>query len=172
MVASFPNYRDGSDSSLHGLCSSWSLVPPSYTMEQVPTKVSSRTSNADAFVFTPRLEAMAKLIKLLIDGGLPVLLDGKAGSGKTSFLQEITRSITKSGETELLHMYIDQQSTASTVWSQLQSRLVWHSGNNYSPEGCKRLLCHVDDLQVWQPRASLFLLLFHPSLFSLISIYV
>ena len=84
--------------------------------------------------------------------GVPIILDGPAGSGKTSFLLNVLKSYYNSGspDTSWLHLYMDRETSSARLWGQLKERIKWHSGTSYIPAGCQYLICFIDDLHLTQ----------------------
>lgn len=99
------------------------------------------------FVHTVRSVAVSHLISSLISGGCPILLNGVGASGKTSLLKRLLGEVCKAGsETNLLHVFCNQLTSAEVVWKQFQDCLEWDWGKKYKPKGFKRLICFIDDL--------------------------
>ena len=105
------------------------------------------------YVHTSRTGALAQLIRMLMTRGVPVVLDGPTGSGKTSFLLNTLRSYSGNGggtERGWVHLYMDRGTTAVGLWSQVKERIKWHSGSNYTPADCQQLVCLIEDLHLTQ----------------------
>lgn len=104
------------------------------------------------FIYTARTAALSEFVKLLLSNGVHILVDGVCGSGKTAFLMNTIKeyihdSITGASPIySMIHMYLNQESSPDTVWSQLQERIMWHSGTTYVPSGCEKLIALLDDL--------------------------
>lgn len=100
------------------------------------------------FVRTVRASATLHLISLLISRGCPVLVCGVDGSGKTSLLGQFLSDYCKPGaaEAKLLHVYCNLLTSAEVVWNQIVDCLEWDWGKKYTPKGCKKLVCFIDDL--------------------------
>lgn len=100
------------------------------------------------FVRTVRAAATIHLVSLLISRGHPVLVSGAGGSGKTSLLQQFLSVFCKAGTTEanLLHVYCNLLTSAEVIWNQIVDCLEWDWGKKYTPKGCKKLVCFIDDL--------------------------
>ena len=97
---------------------------------------------------TVRSIAFSRLVSSLISGGLPVLINGTVASGKTSLLTRLLGEVCKAGgaETNLLHVYCNRQTSSEVIWNQFQDCLDWDWGKKYTPKGCKKLVCFIDDL--------------------------
>ena len=102
---------------------------------------------APPFVHTVRGMATIHLTSLLISRGYPVLIGGVGGSGKTSLLQQFLGEFCRAGTgTNLLHVYCNLLTSAEVIWNQIVDCLEWDWGKKYTPKGCKRLVCFIDDL--------------------------
>lgn len=113
-----------------------SLAPPS-------------DKTAPPFVRTVRAAAMTHLIDLQIGKGYPVLVNGAEGTGKTSLLQQFLHGFCKTCGVEdanLLHVYCNLLMSAGVIWNQILDCLEWDWGKKYTPKGCKKLVCFIDDL--------------------------
>lgn len=102
---------------------------------------------APPFVHTIRGMATIHFISLLINRGYPVLVSGIGGSGKTALLQQFLGEFCRAGTgTNLLHVYCNLLTSAEVIWNQIVDCLEWDWGKKYTPKGCKRLVCFIDDL--------------------------
>lgn len=104
------------------------------------------------FVDTPKTVALAKVIKILLHGGIPVVLDGATGSGKTSFLLNMLKNCYSNDipDSNWVHMLMDREVDSTRFWDQLKDKIRWNSGNNYTPAECQELVCFVDDIHLTQ----------------------
>ena len=116
--------------------------PPSSYQEQ----------DSAPYVHTCQTVAYMYVIKLLVDRGYPVLLDGPTGSGKTSLLLRLLKSFcdSESSNVGLLHLYANGLTDAGMVWGQIKEKLEWNWGRNFTPKGSRRLVCFMDDLHIPQ----------------------
>jgi midasin (ATPase involved in ribosome maturation) len=58
------------------------------------------------FIVTPTFEKLLGDIALAIGSGLPILLEGKSGVGKTSLIEEAARLVNSKGILELIEYYL------------------------------------------------------------------
>ncbi|XP_022099208.1 dynein beta chain, ciliary-like [Acanthaster planci] len=122
----------------------WSEAVPPYSMpphEGIPP---------DAFVHTISVEQISYLLSLLSDAGRPVLLTGEGGCGKTAIVNDRIRTVCSGEVAEVLSLSIttNRFTTSRVLWQRLEERLEWKHGRTYVPKGSKKLMCHVDDLNL------------------------
>ena len=126
------------------------VVPGSHTFvswkDTLPHFVLPSDKSSLSFVPTMRSVGVKHLIEVLINRGVPVLLDGASGSGKTSLILESLRRSVAMSETSLLHIYSNHFTLAKVVWNQLKDCLEWDWGKKYTPKGNAKLVCFIDDL--------------------------
>lgn len=105
-------------------------------------------STLSPFVPTVHSKSVNHLVSLLVEGEYPVLLNGDNGSGKTSLLLNFLSEHCKPdvSDAALLHLYVNHSTSAETVWDQVQDCLEWRWGRRYTPKGCRKLVCFIDDV--------------------------
>ena len=69
----------------------------------------------------------------------------------------------------MIHMYLNQESTPDTVWSQLQERIMWHSGTTYVPSDCEKLIALLDDLHQSQVNQTIVYIIVSVKLYKCLS---
>ena len=111
-------------------------------------------SDSAPFVETAQASALGGLVNLLIARGCPVMLCGGRGSGKTALLQRCLQLESGGSASELLHLFINHSTTAETIRNEIMGHLEWDWGHRYTPKGCKRLVCFLDDIHLAQVRAT------------------
>ncbi|XP_033641711.1 dynein beta chain, flagellar outer arm-like [Asterias rubens] len=122
----------------------WNEAVPPYSMpphEGIPP---------DAFVHTVSIEQTSYLLGLLSDAGRPILLTGESGCGKTAIVNDRIRTVCSGEVAEVLSLSVttNRFTTSRVLWQRLEERLEWKHGRTYVPKGSKKLMCHVDDLNL------------------------
>ena len=115
--------------------------------ENVPLYAAPVDGSLAPFVHTTQYAAMNHLVSVLIDRGIPVLLSGAPGSGKTALLKQFLCHYCTLGvsDTKLLHVLVNHFTTSEVIWNQVLECLEWRWGRRYTPRGCLKLVCFIDD---------------------------
>lgn len=116
--------------------------------DNVPPLSLPENKTIPPFMHTVRSAAVSHLVSLQIRRGFPVLLNGVGGSGKTALLKEILEACCKPPgmDSNLLHVHCNLLTSAEVIWNQILDCLDWDWGRKYTPKGCKKLICFIDDL--------------------------
>ena len=116
--------------------------------KNVPLYAAPVDSTLAPFVHTTQSAAIKHLVSVLIDRGIPVLLSGAPGSGKTALLKQFLSHYCTPGvsDIKLLHILVNHFTTSEVVWNQVLECLEWRWGRRYTPRGCQKLVCFIDDL--------------------------
>ena len=127
----------------------------------VDTQATGASGEFWPYVLTSKTRVLAQLVKMLMTRGVPVVLDGPTGSGKTSFLLNTLRSYCAStgAERGWVHLYMDRGMTSAGLWSEVKEKIKWHSGTNYTPADCQQLVCLIEDLHLTQVCCTIFIML-------------
>lgn len=110
-------------------------------------QIPSKTAPSPPFIPTTRSAAVTHLVKALIGRGIPVLIDGGSGSGKTALVSHLLQEMgTSPADMKTLHVYCNLLTSAEGIWNQILDFLEWDWGKKYTPKDTKRLLCFIDDI--------------------------
>jgi len=132
----------------NGLIWHYDLAPDwsQFTPYPVSTTVIN-THKHSPFVSTAVSQSYQRIIGALLKQGTPVFLNGDNGSGKTALVTHHLRESSPPDST-VLHLYVNQLTSAQSVWSQVRDCLEWRWGMKYTPKASKKLLCFIDDIHV------------------------
>lgn len=86
------------------------------------------------------------IINLLIEKGVPVMLVGNAGTGKTLIMNEKLRNLSENWLT--VNVPFNYYTTSEMLQFTLEKLLEKKAGRNYGPIGNKRLIYFIDDFNV------------------------
>ena len=98
----------------YNLTSDWTRFS-TCTVNSVPVTRDNRPS----FVPTVQSQSFQHIIGILHKQGFPVLLGGENGTGKTSLLLDQFGEICNSSDSALLHLYVNQSTSAQSLWEQV-----------------------------------------------------
>ena len=82
------------------------------------------------------------------DHGIPVLLRGNPGSGKTScVLSHISKYTSNQvSDVKTLVINVTEITTASDIADRIIEQMSWTAGHSYVPLGAKKLVCVLDGI--------------------------
>lgn len=88
------------------------------------------------------------LLSLASDHGVPVLLRGSPGSGKTSCVLNHLSKYTSNpvSDVKTLVINVTEMTTPSNVADRLIEQMSWTAGHTYVPLGAKKLVCVLDGI--------------------------
>ncbi len=85
------------------------------TVDSAPITSQARPS----FVPTVQARAFQCVLGALLKCERPVFVSGPPGSGKTALLLNTLGGLCESGDSKLLHLYVDQATSAQSLWRQV-----------------------------------------------------
>ncbi|XP_078408210.1 dynein axonemal heavy chain 11 [Cetorhinus maximus] len=100
----------------------------------------------DVLVHTQETVALKYFIDLLVEKGIPVMLVGNAGVGKTVLVLEEISKLTE--DYIITKVPFNYYTTSAMLQRILEKPLEKKAGRNYAPAGTKRLIYFIDDLNM------------------------
>jgi energy-coupling factor transporter ATP-binding protein EcfA2 len=108
------------------------------------------TGIRELYIHTWEAECLGHIVNLLLEASCPVLIVGRTGCGKTSFISDHCQAIC-SGDAaaiQFLAVHVNISTSGDELWDQISQYLEWNSGRKYVPKRSKKLLCLIDDLHM------------------------
>ncbi|XP_072903303.1 LOW QUALITY PROTEIN: dynein axonemal heavy chain 11 [Hemitrygon akajei] len=115
--------------------------------EKVPTfEMDLDAPLQDVLVHTQETVSLKYFIDLLLEKGKPVMLVGNAGVGKTILVSEELSKLTENYI--VTKVPFNYYTTSAMLQRVLEKPLEKKAGRNYAPEGTKKLIYFIDDLNM------------------------
>nr|WAQ15579.1 axonemal dynein heavy chain E [Halisarca dujardinii] len=124
------------------------LDPEAAAMVPWETPKQIATDVQPSFVHTPSTLALNDILGVAVEQGIPVLLRGAEGSGKSFFVQTHLQTYSSSpvGNVRTIAVHLNQLSSPAGLVNRLLEHMTWRAGHTYVPTGARKLVCLLDSM--------------------------